>query len=281
MRSWLVVSIFRMKAVPVAVQFFFLDWVTERTDIMKTWLTSLIPLFLWQLPVSLSEEGRWEGVRGAGVVGSLVCEPTYCLNCCHTRLVCNKGQVRHSGRNLFCPTAFFFSIKQKSLFWQPDACSSGAVRAFALRRCTHSVLCLLCVYLWRFFFFVLFCFRRGEAARRHRPRRPEESTHPPVRRGDVLPGLHHRRGGSDTHTAVHPQHSHDVVVLMKWNPHPLCSPQRHHLPPVRPPQPKPCTPNTCRLTHCHHEHTSPCAPLPPATVFSLLICSSAQSPESL
>lgn len=45
--------------------------------------------------------------------------------------------------------------------------------------------------------------------------------------------------------------------------------------PCETPQPKPCTPNTCRLTHCHHEHTSPCAPLPPATVFSLLICSSA------
>lgn len=92
------------------------------------------------------------GVRGAGVVGSLVCEPTYCLNCCHTRLVCNKGQVRHSGRNLFCPTAFFFSIKQKSLFWQPGACSFGAVRAFALRRCTLRVVSALRLFTTLFFF---------------------------------------------------------------------------------------------------------------------------------
>lgn len=43
------------------------------------------------------------GVQGVGVVGSLVCEVTYGLNCHHTQLVCNKGQVRHSGRNLLVP----------------------------------------------------------------------------------------------------------------------------------------------------------------------------------
>lgn len=56
------------------------------------------------------------GFQGVGVVGSLVCEATYFLNCHHTQLVCNKGQVRHSGRNLFCPAAFASQLKRVAFF---------------------------------------------------------------------------------------------------------------------------------------------------------------------
>lgn len=135
----------------VAVQSF-LDWVSQWTDIMKTWLTSLISLFLWQLPVSLSEEGRWQGVRGAGVVGSLLCEATYCLNCCHTRLVCKKGQVRHSGRNLFCPTAFFSRLNKRHCFASltPVASAPSEHLPSVVAR---SVMGSLCFDLWPFFFF--------------------------------------------------------------------------------------------------------------------------------
>lgn len=72
-----------------------------------------------------------------------------------------------------------------------------------------------------------------------------------------------------------------TCVCVKQNRRPLCSLLRHHVPAVRPPPPtspfrKPAPP-THRLTHTHsdHEHTSPYSPLPTATVFSLLICSSA------
>lgn len=117
---------------------------------MKTWLTSLISLFLWQLPVSLSEEGRWQGVQGAGVVGSLVCEATYCLNCCHTRLVCNKGQVRHSGRNLFCPTAFSSQLN-KSRFFASLTPVASASSEHLPSVAARSVLGPLCFYLGPFF----------------------------------------------------------------------------------------------------------------------------------
>lgn len=68
----------------------------------------------------------------------------------------------------------------------------------------HFVFSLVCFYLWH----LLFCFRRGEATCRHRPRSTEESTHPPVWRGDILPRLYHRRGGPNrawthTHTDRH------------------------------------------------------------------------------
>lgn len=129
------------------------------------------------------------------MVGSLVCEATYCLNCCHTRLVCNKGQVRHSGRNLFCPTAFSSQLN-KSRFFASLTPVASASSEHLPSVAARSVLGPLCFYLGHFF---SFCFRRGEATCRHRPLHTEESAHPPVRRGYVFPGLHHRRGGSDTH----------------------------------------------------------------------------------
>lgn len=238
----------------VAVQSF-LDWVSEWTDIMKTWLTSLISLFLWQLPVSLSEEGRWQGVRGAGVVGSLLCEATYCLNCCHTRLVCKKGQVRHSGRNLFCPTAFFSRLNKRHCFASltPVASAPSEHLPSVVAR---SVMGSLCFDLWPFFFF-----RRGEATCRHRSRHTEESAHPPVRRGYVFPGLHHRRGGSDRHgrssatfsetlsctfnkTDAHSAHC-CIITYLLWDP-----------------LPNPAPPTHADSHTCHHELNAPPPALP-------------------
>lgn len=63
---------------------------------------------------SRREGGR--GVQGVGEVCSLVCEATYSLNCHRTQLVCNKGQVRHSGRNLFCPAAFASQLEKVIFF---------------------------------------------------------------------------------------------------------------------------------------------------------------------
>lgn len=191
------------------------------------------------------------------MVGSLLCESTYCLNCCHTRLVCNKGQVRHSGRNLFSPAAFPSQLNQ-SRFHQPDACGfspSERLPSVAAR----SVSGRLCFHLRH----LLFGSRRREAACGHRPRHPEEPTRPPVRRGHVIPRLHHRRGGSGGDPArsrtsaatpccarVHVKQSRRPLLLTTASPPTCCeTPPPHKL---------------CRLTNMDPPHST-------ATVSSLLI----------
>lgn len=108
--------------------------------IAAEWVSDQDRTTLINFTVSLTAAS--DSVGGGG--GSLVCEATYCLNCCHTQLVCNKDQVRHSGKNLFHATAFSYRL-QKTVFLQPSEmlalrCCMLHVRSGALLYMTPVVL---------------------------------------------------------------------------------------------------------------------------------------------
>lgn len=83
---------------------------------------------MWQLPAS--NERRGVDQEGASVRRGAHRSPppamftlaeSRFLSRGHTPLACNKGRVRHSGRNLWALLTFFLTIKWKSVFFQTQS----------------------------------------------------------------------------------------------------------------------------------------------------------------